>query len=442
MKRQTLGQLIDDHKLGGYQALIIGLCGVVALLDGFDTQSVAFVAPIMAKEWGIQTSVFGSVFAAGLAGGLVGAILFGLFADRVGRRLTVLVTVAIFAVGSLATVFTGSPMELTICRLLTGLGLGGAMPSIIALAAEYAPARSRATLVTAMFCGFPLGAVIGAIGSGPLIEAHGWKAVFIAGGLAPLLVLPVFALIAPESIAWLCKRGRGRDVEKILAKLKRRDLWDEDAAVADANVTPVSLASVFRDGRAATSLLLGLAFFLSLLLVYLLVSWVPTLAVQAGHTMRASVMTAAVLNFAGIVGSLAIARANDRLNPHRIVAAAYAIGGAGALMFALSGDVGGMIFQFSLVAGLFCIGAQVTLVSLGSAAYPVEIRGTGVGFLMAAGRVGAICGPLVGATAIDGPRAGWVLALVVAVASIMTSVAILVVGRETRRVANPLAARV
>lgn len=431
MTQQSLNEIIESRGLSRYQVLVIAMCGLVALLDGFDTQSVAFVVPLIAKEWELPLSAFGPVFAAGLLGGLIGAVVFGSVADRFGRRITLLVTVALFAAGSLITPLVDSQLELTLIRLLTGLGLGGALPSIISLTAEYSPGRSRATLVTAMFCGFPLGAVVGAVGSAPLIAAFGWKSVFIAGGLIPLLLLPLLAWIMPESIAWLRRRGRADEIGRILERMGGRENCDGNVSDVAEGHPSVAITAPFQQGRALGTVLFAWAFFVSLLGVYLLVSWVPTIAAQAGHSIKASIMAAAVLNLTGIIGSLLIARANDRLNPYRVVSGAFALGALGILILALTFDVGAAIFPFTIVAGLLCIGAQVSLVSLASAFYPVEVRARGLGILMAAGRVGAIAGPLVGGIFIDKSGAGEVLAYVIGSAFFLAGPAVFLSRRSS-----------
>jgi AAHS family 4-hydroxybenzoate transporter-like MFS transporter len=408
----ALIDLVDDGRLSFAQARVIALCAIIALLDGFDTQAIGFVAPVISAQWNVPVAGFGPVFALGLFGGLLGAILFGSVADSFGRRFTLLVTVTVFAAGSLATALATSLTDLTIYRFATGVGLGGAMPSIIALASEYAPPRLRTTLVAAMFCGFPLGAVLGAIVSAQLMGRYGWTSVFLAGGMLPLLLLPVLVLRLPESVGWLLAHGQRAKADRVLAGMSKQPL-PADAHARLETPPKASFASLFMQGRAAGSLLLALIFFISLLLVYLLVSWVPAMAVAAGHSQRAGVIAAALLNFSGIIGSIAIGVIGDRRGTYGTVGSAYVLGALGVGAIALSGAVGGGIFAFCAVAGLFCIGAQVCAVSIASQYYPLEARGTGIGWSMGAGRLGAICGPLIGATLIgSGASAGlyWLVA--------------------------------
>ena len=198
--------LIDKGPLGLYRILIVATCCAVAMIDGFDTQSIAFVAPEIASAWHVPAAQFGPVFAIGLFGGLLGAVILGAVGDRYGRKLVLLPAMALFAIASLATVTADGVTSLLVFRLVTGFGLGGAIPGVIAITSEYAPSRRRATIVTLMFCGFPLGAVLGGAMSARLIPAYGWHAVFYAGGILPLVLLPLVWLFVPESIRFLVHR--------------------------------------------------------------------------------------------------------------------------------------------------------------------------------------------------------------------------------------------
>ena len=199
--RIDVSAIIDRSRLSPLQRLAILLCAMVAILDGFDTQAIAFVAPVIARELGIESAVFGPVFGAGLLGLAVGALIFGPAADRFGRKPIIIVSTFVFGAFALLTSLSSSLSGLMLYRFLTGLGLGGAMPNIIALTSEYSPSRKRATLVTLMFCGFPLGAVLGGLVSAHLIAAYGWHAVFYMGGILPLVLLPFLWLGLPESVS-------------------------------------------------------------------------------------------------------------------------------------------------------------------------------------------------------------------------------------------------
>ena len=172
-------------------------------LDGFDTQAIGYVAPALAKEWGLTKAALGPVFSAGLFGLMIGALTFGPLADRIGRKKIIVFSTLAFGIGTLATAFVHDVNSLLAIRFLTGLGLGGAMPNAIAMTSEFNPRRRRATMVMIMFCGFSVGAALGGFLAAGLIPQFGWRSVFVVGGIVPLLLVPVLAMRLPESVRFL-----------------------------------------------------------------------------------------------------------------------------------------------------------------------------------------------------------------------------------------------
>src|SRR5579864_2115889 len=199
---------IDAQPVGGFQIKLILACATVLFLDGFDTTAIGYVAPALAKEWHIGKSALGPVFSAGLFGLMIGALLFGPMADRVGRKKIIIFSTVAFGLGTLATAFVHDVDGLLAVRFLTGLGLGGAMPNTVAMTSEFNPRRRRATMVMIMFCGFSVGAALGGLLAAALIPQFGWRSVFVVGGIAPLLLVPVLALRLPESVRFLALTGR------------------------------------------------------------------------------------------------------------------------------------------------------------------------------------------------------------------------------------------
>jgi MFS transporter, AAHS family, 4-hydroxybenzoate transporter len=436
---RSLESLLDTERLGVYQVAIITMCALIAMLDGFDTQAIGFVAPAVAAELHLPIASFGPVFAAGLLGGLIGALGFGLVADRFGRRKTLLATMLVIAFGSLLTIRSSSSVELMTYRFVTGLGLGGAMPSIIAITAEYAPQRLRATLVTAMFCGFPLGAVVGAVISSRALPVYGWRSVFVAGGVLPCALLPLVILAMPESIRWLASRQRTVAIEKILARMNRADSWDRRAQSPDPGIPRSNVPALFAAGRGGGTALLWIVVFFSLLLVYLLVSWIPAIAQQAGRGPGTGALAAAALNLGGIGGSLVFGRLMDRLGSFRVVSVAYLGGTVIVIAIGLGTDLATSIYWFASLAGFFCIGAQLCVIAIASDYYPIELRTTGVGWAMGVGRVGAIAGPLVGGLLMRDTGEHDALFVVLAIASLASGLAVL--GLRKISVGQPVAAR-
>ena len=210
--------IINDSEISRFQYLIFSLCIMIMMCDGFDTQALAYVAPSIAAEWKLSPGIFGPVFAAVLLGSMVGAFAFGYLADRFGRKRTLVLCIILFGALNIGSAYATSIQSFTLLRFLCGIGLGGAIPNVMALVSEYAPARKRATLVA--WCGFSLGAVLGGLISVPLISHFGWKSVFIVGGILPLCLAPIVVFALPESIKFLILvRGKGAEVISVLRKL-------------------------------------------------------------------------------------------------------------------------------------------------------------------------------------------------------------------------------
>lgn len=401
---------LDTARFGRFHLTVAALCALVAGLDGFDTQAIAYVAPSITAAWDVAPAALGAVFSAGLIGLTVGAFLLGPLADRIGRRRVILGCVAAFGILSLATALATDVPTLIACRFLTGIGLGGAMPNLIALTSEYAPRRYKATLVTVMFCGFPLGSTLGGLVSAPLIEGFGWASVFLLGGVLPLALMPVLVFALPESLRFLARRpdaeGRVGDVIRRVAPDASADAVATTLAVARAGpaAAPSPVAGLFREGRARTTAHLWTAFFMNLLVMYFLVNWLPSLLRASGLPLGVAVLSTAILNFGGVVGAIALGRLIDRRNPYPILAAAYA---ASALFIGVLATAGANVPLLLIAAGLAgvgVVGSQIGLNAVTADYYPPEMRATGIGWALGVGRVGSIVGPVMGGALL---AAGW-----------------------------------
>jgi MFS transporter, AAHS family, 4-hydroxybenzoate transporter len=341
------------------------VCFAVVALDGFDTQSVAFVAPALHQAWDVSPELFGPLFGAGLLGTLIGSIALGSLADRFGRKRMLMLSVLVFGLMTFACAFADSIGQLGAYRFVAGLGLGGAIPNVLALISEYSPKSMRSTAIVITFAGFPIGAVIGGIGSAQLIPAFGWQSVFLAGGALPILILPAIAAFVPESTG--------------------------------VREVTVPVRELFRERRAAWTLLLWGLTFTTLLLAYFLVNWTPLLLVEAGLAHRQAIMGVVVLNLGGIIGSVLIGRISDRRGPFKALAAAFFVGavcvaGVGLAIQSSAATLLALIF----VVGFCVFGAQLNISAVSAIYYPVSMRSTGIGWNMGVGRIGSVVGPTVG----------------------------------------------
>src|SRR5688572_10786324 len=301
----TVNDIIDNRPLSGFQISTIVLCSVVLLLDGFDTQAMGFLVPPIAEELGIPLSAFGSVLSAGLFGLMIGAMSAGPIADRWGRKWAIIVSAFVFGGFSLVTPQADTIGELVLLRFLTGLGLGGAMPNVVSLASEYAPKRLQPILVTLIFVGMGGGAVLASLVGGALIPIWGWRSVFYVGGILPILLALVLIKTLPESVRFLTEKGGDPvRIRAIVARIAPELADAPIAATIPDRHTGVAVRHLFTEGRAAGTLLLWVPFFMNLLILYFILSWLPSLLRQAGMPVTAGITAVMSFSIGGIIGTI------------------------------------------------------------------------------------------------------------------------------------------
>jgi AAHS family 4-hydroxybenzoate transporter-like MFS transporter len=390
---------IDERRFGRFQLRVVALCALCMLLDGFDAQAIGYVAPSIVKAWHVSRGSLSPVFAAGLFGLMLGALGLGPVADRVGRRPVLLGCVLFFGVASLLTAGAESVRSLIAFRFLTGLGLGGAMPNAIALTTEYGPRRVRHTTIMLMFCGFSLGAALGGVAAAGLIAHLGWRAVFVLGGVLPCAIFALLLPLLPESIRYLVVRGdRGARVAAILARIDPAAPPGPSAAftVEEHASHELTVKQLFTEGRARFTLLVWLLFFMSLLDLYLLTSWLPTLIHGAGVAVSRAVLITALFQVGGTLGTVVLGRLFDRYSPFVSLALTYLGASAFVLLIGTVGTSTALLAATAFGAGFCVVGGQTGANALTADSYPTAIRSTGVGWALGIGRIGSIVGPLVG----------------------------------------------
>jgi AAHS family 3-hydroxyphenylpropionic acid transporter len=352
-------------------ALTLSLCLIVAILEGVDLQSTGVAAPRMAHEFGLSVGQMGFAFSAGMLGLLPGAMLGGRLADRFGRKRVLLLSMLVFGIFSIATAQVWSFNSLLVARVLTGIGLGGAMPNLIALSAEAAAPRLRNTAVSIMYCGMPLGGAIAALIGVLSVGDTAWRHIFYVGGVGPLVIIPLLM--------------------SCLRELKEFDAGVQPLSSQPANPAP-TLTVLFGDRRAAVTLQIWISFFCTLIVLYFLLNWLPSLIVSRGLSRSQAGVTQIFFNAGSVIGVLGIGVLMDRFRPAIVVGGIYA--GIVASLVALSGAGGMTSLSISvLFAGMCVVGAQAMLYALAATSYPMVTRGTGVGAAVAVGRLGSIVGP-------------------------------------------------
>lgn len=389
---------VDEQPVGRFQIRLLLLCAAVLFIDGFDTQAIGYVAPDIAREWNLGRGALGPVFSAGLFGLMIGALVFGPIADRIGRKRIIVLSTAAFGIGTLLTIFAQDVYWLIAIRFLTGLGLGGAMPNAVALTSEFSPHRRRATMVMAMFCGFSVGAALGGLLAAALIPLLGWRAIFIIGGLAPLLYVPFLARMLPESIRFLALTGRDdARLRDVLGRISPAVTIPADTCftVHEPRLSGIPVQHLFNQGRTLTTLLFWIVFFMSLLDLYLLSNWLPTVLNDLGASISVAAAVGAMLQVGGVVGTFTLGHFIDRFS-FRALALTYLIASVAITAIGFSGHSIALITVAIFCAGFCIVGGQIASNALTATYYPTTMRATGIGWALGIGRVGSIVGPLVG----------------------------------------------
>jgi MFS transporter, AAHS family, 4-hydroxybenzoate transporter len=394
----ALHALLEAQSLKSYHFVIFSLCFLGLMLDGFCAQTMGYVAPVLKDQLHIPPQELGRVFSASIFGMLLGSITLSVVADKFGRRL-VMVGALLWA-GALVT-YTATARsldELIVLRFLTGLGLGTLMPTLLSLISEYAPLKSRSTIVTIACTGFVLGAAVGGGIASFLIPHYGPYSVFLFSGMATIAIAIVLQVCAPESIQYLAGK-KNLPVERICTILRRFGIETNEATALAQSTRDAGIKAgwktIFSGRQGVVTLLLWILNFTNLLDLYFLSNWLPTLLKSYGLALAVAIAGATALQSGGLPGSIGLALLIRRFRIEHVLMinfllAAIAIASVG---FAVGTE---FLHPAIFIAGVCVIGGQSAVNSLSALSYPSEVRSTGMGWAMGVGRIGSILGPIIG----------------------------------------------
>ena len=396
MRQIDVHQIIDNARFSRFHWMVMALCALLLIFDGYDLFIYGVVLPSIMQEWGLTPLQAGALGSYALFGMMFGALAFGTLADRIGRKKGIAICFALFSSATIVNGFASNPTEFGICRFIAGLGCGGLMPNAVALMNEYAPKRLRSTLVAIMFSGYSVGGMLAAGVGIYMLPRFGWEAMFFAAAV-PLLLLPLILWKLPESVGFLVRQGRHEQAREMLQKIQpglHIDAADQ-LHMSDSKGKGVAVFELFRDGRALRTLCLWLAFFCCLLMVYALSSWLPKLMANAGYSLGSSLSFLLALNFGGMAGAILGGWLGDRFNLSKVMVAFFV---AAAVSISLLGfkSPTPLLYLLIFVAGATTIGTQILLYAGAAQFYGLSIRSTGLGWASGIGRNGAIVGPLLG----------------------------------------------
>lgn len=410
-ERQPIVQvshMLDERGVGSFHIKLLVWSLFLVLIDGYDIGAIAFAAPSLMKAWHFPPSELGPVFSASLIGILVGSLIFGYVGDRYGRKAALISANLLFGIFTLAAAYSTNLTEMFWLRLFAGLGIGGVIPNVVAINAESAPSRLRATLAIIAVGLVPIGGAIPGFLTAAFVPSYGWQLLFYVGGIFPILVAIAGMFGLPESIKYMTLHEKHRsDMEKLVQAIRPGYVVPPNAKFViedEHNYGGFNPIYLFKDGLGLITPLVWLLFMLNLMGYFFLLSWTPTLLVTAAHLPpQTGAIAGTVLQVGGTVGPLLLCRWLDRKGFLAIaimfVLAAPVVGSVG--WFGISSQTSLLIAAF--FAGFLVLGIQSGINVGGALIYPTSLRSNGSGWQLGVGRIGSIVGPLLGAAFVGLP---------------------------------------
>jgi MFS transporter, AAHS family, 4-hydroxybenzoate transporter len=395
-----LAKLLDDGPIRKFTFWVMFWSLLSMLVDGYDLTTISYAAPSLVKDWHIERAALGPVFSIGITGMIIGGGIFGVLADRIGRRYALISVTLLISIATLGTTTARDITELVVWRFLTGLGVGGIVPVAFVISMEYAPKSRRAFFATCMFIGHASGSSLAGLVSALMLQDWGWKILFYIGGIGSLAITLGLALTLPESLRFLvCRRPNSPQIAQIALRLQ------PDLAIGpqtrfvlsgEREEAKVPYSLLFTEGRYRVTFLLWATFFIAQMILFGMVSWLPTILQASGVSIKGASLTTTMFTLCGLAAGLFITRAADRRGVWTL--AALPLLGLPLFTYigitsfdnplllvavALSGTaITGLVMGFSGISGTF---------------YPTAIRSNGVGAALFVSRLGAFVGPMIGA---------------------------------------------
>ena len=398
---QLISRIIDNGQVSFQQCLVIALCLLFNMLDGFDITAMAVVAKTVGQELSLSADRIGWIFSFALAGMMIGAMALAPLSDIIGRRRMIIISLLLVAVSILFTANATSLSEFIVLRFISGLGAGAMLACQATLASEYSPDKYRALSVGIVTAGYPMGAMMTSVIAGYVMPEYGWRGMFWFGGGVTLLMTGVAILLIPESLKYLFERRPGNALDRantILTKLKKSTIEKlpeiQHIEIPSSNLLG-NMRNLLHPSIRSTTLILWAAFFMCFATLYVLMSWIPRLVEDAGHGFQVGRDAFFWFNFGGVVGILIMGALSTRFVLSNVISV-MALGAAACMVLFASLDLTlNVMMVLIFVIGVLQQGGFTGLYAAASKAYPTTIRSTGIGWAIGLGRSGAVIGPLI-----------------------------------------------
>ncbi|AUZ06118.1 MFS transporter [Vitreoscilla sp. C1] len=404
MEIKAIKEHIDQSQMRRYQWMIVGICICLNIIDGFDVLVMAFTASAVAKDWGLTGSQIGLLLSSGLFGMGAGSLLIAPWADKIGRKPIILMSLIVTSIGMILSAFAPSPLVLGILRFITGLGIGGILACSNVLTSEYSSAKWRSLAISLQSTGYAIGAAGGGLIAMYLIKDHGWQSVFLFGGVVSAVFIVVVALLLPESLDYLLVKQPQNalpKVQKLAQKLSLPHLQSLPAKPAQQAASKSSFKSLFADGKAESTLCIWIAFFCVMFGFYCILSWTPKLLTGAGMTPDQGITTGVWMNFGSMFGAALIGFLGTKFNIKSVHAVFLFLTAILTITFAQSITYLSLAMVVAFFLGTLANGTVAGLYAITPTLYDTNNRASGVGTAISVGRLGSIVSPLIAGVLLD-----------------------------------------
>lgn len=384
------------------QVLAVAICVALNALDGFDVLAITYAGPGLKDSWGLTAKAFGWLISSGLISMTVGSLLLSPIADLLGRRHMILICLAVMALGMFGAAISTSFEVLLASRIFTGLGIGGMIPAINSMAAEFSNERNRALSVSLMAVGYPIGGVLGGGLATLLLEHFDWASVFWLGSALTCAMIPIVLFLLPESVDFLLSKQPGNALSRANDVLRRLEMQQLSALPARlSEKSPERLLDIFAPAMRNRTIFLTLAYFFHMFTFLFVLSWIPSVIASAGFSQSQASAISVLVNAGGIMGGVLLGFSARRKALHSLVVSTMFASAATTVLFGQSITTFVVIQLSGITVGFFVYAASVGVYALMAHAFPVNIRATGTGFAVGVGRTGGAMGLVLAGSIID-----------------------------------------
>lgn len=399
VKQLDVTEVIGEVKFNKFHFGMLFWGSFIVVFDMYDLMVYASILPSMVEAWSLSPVVAGNIGSYGPLGMMVGALSFGYLADRFGRKRLLAIAVVLFSVASTLAAIAPGPTVFGVLRFVAGLGIGGVLPTVIAMLTDYAPKKLKSTFVAILMCAFSVGGILAAFVAMVFIPLLGWQGVYWVA-IIPVFALPFMMKYFNDSPARLLSEGRENELRRILGHAAPEVDIPSEAVLYAPQTTRGSkrggnFTALFQDKRATGTIMIWIAFFMCLLMINGVSTWLPNLMLGAGFELNSSLTFMVALNVGAIVGTLVMGRLADNLGVKRVLVPMFVVSALSLIVLGLGGPAWALLLVVA-ITGATTMGSQNISYSFASLYYPSEMRSTAVGFASGVGRLGAVVGPTFG----------------------------------------------